>query len=548
MQTKQGGTPVGDLNLKKYFLAKNLKKDIPSGVVVFLVALPLCLGIALASGAPLFSGLLAGIVGGIVVGTISGSQLSVAGPAAGLTVIVLNSITKLGSFEAFLLCIMIAGGMQIILGLIKAGTIANYFPSSVIEGMLAAIGIILIMKQFPHAVGYDKDFEGDEDFSQMDTENTFSGILYALRKINYGAVIIAAVSLAIMVYWPKAKKLAVIPAPLLVVVVGTTLAAVFAGTGFTLLDKQYVQIPVVNNTNEFFGLFKSPNFDGIKNKEVWIVAATIAIVASLETLLSLEAVDKIDPIKRISPTNRELIAQGAGNLVSGFLGGLPMTAVIVRSSANVGAGARTKMSAIFHGFLLLVCLLAIPTLLNKIPLSCLAAILLTVGYKLARISLFKHIWHKGLNQFIPFVVTIIAVVLTDLLMGVGIGMLVGVFYILRTNMRNPYFYHISNKGGKDTINIKLAEEVSFLNKAAIQVTLTSLPKGSDVVIDGSNSRYIDPDVLEIINNYRHNAYTKGIVVQLKDIKERYDVPPLKEMVYKPDAAQRPIETVEQTIN
>ncbi|RFZ95185.1 SulP family inorganic anion transporter [Mucilaginibacter conchicola] len=548
MQTKQGGTPVGDLNLKKYFLAKNLKKDIPSGLVVFLVALPLCLGIALASGAPLFSGLLAGIVGGIVVGTLSGSQLSVAGPAAGLTVIVLNSIHKLGSFEAFLLCIMIAGAMQIILGLVKAGTIANYFPSSVIEGMLAAIGIILIMKQFPHAVGYDKDFEGDEDFSQMDTENTFSGILYALRKINYGAVVIAAVSLAIMVYWPKVKKLAVIPAPLLVVVVGTTLAAVFAGTGFALLDKQFVQIPVVNNTDEFFGLFKSPNFEGIKNKEVWIVAATIAIVASLETLLSLEAVDKIDPIKRISPTNRELIAQGAGNLVSGFLGGLPMTAVIVRSSANVGAGARTKMSAIFHGFLLLICLLAIPTLLNKIPLSCLAAILLTVGYKLARVSLFKHVWHKGLDQFIPFVVTILAVVFTDLLIGVGIGMLVGVFYILRTNMRNPYFYHISSRGGKDTITIKLAEEVSFLNKAAIQVTLTGLPTGTDVVIDGSNSRYIDPDVLEIINNYRHNAYTKGIVVQLKDIKERYDVPPLKDMVYKPETTAQPIETVEQTIN
>ena len=351
-----------------------------------------------------------------------------------------------------------------------------------------------------------------------------------------------------MIYWPKAKKLAIIPAPLLVVVVGTTLAAVFAGTGIALLNKQFVQIPVVNNTDEFFGLFKSPNFEGIKNKEVWIVAATIAIVASLETLLSLEAVDKIDPIKRISPTNRELIAQGAGNLVSGFLGGLPMTAVIVRSSANVGAGARTKMSAIFHGFLLLGCLLAIPTLLNKIPLSCLAAILLTVGYKLARISLFKHVWHKGLDQFIPFVVTILAVVFTDLLMGVGIGMLVGIFYILRTNMRNPYFYHISSRGGKDTITIKLAEEVSFLNKAAIQVTLIGLPAGTDVVIDGSNSRFIDPDVLEIINNYRHNAYTKGIVVQLKDIKDRYDVPPLKEMVYKPETAAQPTQTVEQTIN
>nr|WP_082856064.1 SulP family inorganic anion transporter [Mucilaginibacter sp. L294] len=533
MQIKQGGVSAGDLNLKKYFLAKNLKKDLPAGLVVFLVALPLCLGIALASGAPLFSGILSGIIGGIVIGTLSGSQLSVAGPAAGLTVIVLNSIASLGSFDAFLLALVLAGAFQIVFGLVKAGTIANYFPSSVIEGMLAAIGIILIMKQFPHAVGFDKDYEGDEGFSQADSSNTFSGILHALAKINYGAVIIAAVSLLLMIYWPKFKKLAVVPAPLMVVLAGVALAAVFSGTGLALLDKQYVQIPLVNSTGEFFGLFKSPDFSGIGNKQVWITAATIAIVASLETLLSLEAVDKIDPIKRISPTNRELVAQGAGNLVSGLLGGLPMTAVIVRSSANVNAGARTKMSAIFHGILLLVCLLAIPSLLNKIPLSCLAAILLTVGYKLARIGLFKHMWHKGLDQFIPFVITIVAVVFTDLLIGVGIGMLVGVFYILRTNMRNPYFYTIAPNGEKNTIRIKLAEEVSFLNKAAIQITLTSLPKGSDVVIDGSNSRYIDPDVLEIINNYKHNAYTKGIIVQLQDIKERYETPPLKDLVYKP---------------
>lgn len=533
MQIKQGGVSAGDLNLKKYFLAKNLKKDLPAGLVVFLVALPLCLGIALASGAPLFSGILSGIIGGIVIGTLSGSQLSVAGPAAGLTVIVLNSIASLGSFESFLLAVVLAGCMQIVFGLVKAGTIANYFPSSVIEGMLAAIGIILIMKQFPHAVGFDSDFEGDEGFSQIDKDNTFSGIFSALAKINYGAVIIAAVSLLLMIYWPKFKKLAVVPAPLMVVVAGVVLAMVFSGTGLALLDKQYVQIPLVNSTGEFFGLFKSPNFSGIGNKAVWITAATIAIVASLETLLSLEAVDKIDPIKRISPTNRELVAQGAGNLVSGLLGGLPMTAVIVRSSANVNAGGRTKMSAIFHGVLLLVCLLAIPSLLNKIPLSCLAAILLTVGYKLARIALFKHMWHKGLDQFVPFVITIIAVVFTDLLIGVGIGMLVGVFYILRTNLRNPYFYNIAPNGEKNTIRIKLAEEVSFLNKAAIQITLTSLPKGSDVVIDGSNSRYIDPDVLEIINNYKHNAYTKGIIVQLQDIKERYDIPPLKDLVYKP---------------
>jgi MFS superfamily sulfate permease-like transporter len=314
--------------------------------------------------------------------------------------------------------------------------------------------------------------------------------------------------------------------------VGLSLA--FKNTDLALLDKQFVHIPIVKSSAEFFSLFKTADFSAIGHKQVWISAFTIAIVASLETLLSLEAVDKIDPIKRISPTNRELVAQGIGNITSGLLGGLPMTAVIVRSSANVNAGARTKTSAVVHGLLLLISLLFIPVLINLIPLSCLAAILLMTGYKLARIALFKHMWHQGLSQFIPFVITIVAVVLTDLLIGVGIGMLVGVFYILRTNLRNPYFYQIVKNGDKKVIKIKLAEEVSFLNKAAIQITLTSLPSGTDVVIDGSNSRYIDPDVIEIIHNYKHNAYTKGIVVQLLDIKDKYDVPPLKELMYNPN--------------
>jgi MFS superfamily sulfate permease-like transporter len=531
MQFKQDETAMGSLNLKKYFLPKNLKKDLPSSIVVFLVALPLCLGIALASGAPLFSGILTGIIGGVVVGSLSGSQLSVAGPAAGLTVIVLNAINGLGSFETFLLAVLLAGVIQIALGIIKAGTIGNYFPSAVIEGMLAAIGIILIMKQFPHAVGYDADFEGDEAFRQADQNNTFSGILRALSKINYGTTIIAAVSILLLIYWPRFKKLAVVPAPLLVVLSGVILSLIFNGTDIALRDKQFVHIPIVQNAAEFFGLFKSPNFSAIGNKDVWITAATIAIVASLETLLSLEAVDKLDPIKRISPTNRELVAQGAGNIISGLLGGLPMTAVIVRSSANVNAGARTKMSAIIHGVLLLLSLLFIPVAINYIPLSCLAAILLVTGYKLARITLFKHMWHQGLSQFIPFVVTIVAVVMTDLLIGVGIGMMVGIFYILRTNMRNPYFYHIEDSENRKIIRIRLAEEVTFLNKAAIQITLTGLPKETEVIIDGSNSRYIDPDVLEIIHNYKHNAYTKGIIVQLVAIKDRYDVPKLKELIY-----------------
>lgn len=521
------------LGLKKYFLPKNLKKDLPSSIVVFLVALPLCLGIALASGAPLFAGILTGIIGGIVVSSISGSQLSVSGPAAGLTVIVLGAITALGSYETFLLAVVLAGVLQIFLGIVKAGTIANYFPSSVIEGMLAAIGIILILKQLPHAVGYDADFEGDESFFQTGDQNTFSAITMALGRINYGAVIISSLSVLIMIYWPKIKKLSAVPAPLLVVALGIVLSVVFQNTALGLKAEQLVSIPAVNSFSEFTNLFITPDFSQITNQKVWTVAFTIAVVASLETLLSLEAVDKIDPIKRVSPTNRELVAQGIGNISSGLLGGLPMTAVIVRSSANVNSGGRTKMSAIFHGFWLLLSLLFIPGVINLVPLSCLAAILLITGYKLAQLGLFKRMWRNGKDQFIPFAVTVVAVVLSDLLTGVAIGMLVGVFYILRTNLRNPYFYKIERNGDKKVIRIKLAQEVSFLNKAAIQYTLTHLPKESNVIIDGTDSRYIDRDVLEIIHNYKHNAYTKAIIVELVNIRDHYDVPRLKELIYDP---------------
>jgi SulP family sulfate permease len=520
-------------NVKKYFLPKNLKRDIPASIVVFLVALPLCLGIALASGAPLFSGLLAGIIGGFVVASVSGSQLSVSGPAAGLTVIVLTSIAKLGSFEAFLLAIIIAGIMQVILGIIKAGTIANYFPSSVIEGMLAAIGIILILKQLPHAVGYDADYQGDESFSQNGDENTFSAISHALSRINYGAVIISSLSLLLMIYWPKVKKLSAFPAALPVVIAGILLTKAFQGTSLSLSAEHLVNIPVVNSLGELGKLFTYPDFSRIGDKDIWIVAATIAIVASLESLLSLEAVDKIDPIKRVSPTNRELVAQGLGNITAGFLGGLPVTAVIVRSSANVNSGARTKMSAIFHGFWLLVALLLIPVLINQIPLSCLAAILLLTGYKLTKLALFQKMWKNGKDQFIPFIITVIAVVMIDLLKGVAIGMLVGVFYILRTNLRNPFFYKIESNGDKKLIRINLAEEVSFLNKAAIQYTFTHLPKASTIIIDGKNSRFIDYDVLEIIHNFKQNAHTKGITVKLENIRDTYEVPQLKDLLHEP---------------
>jgi SulP family sulfate permease len=527
---QQGDSIFSRFEVRKYILKKNLKKDLPSSIVVFLVALPLCLGIALASGAPLFAGLITGVVGGLVVASLSGSQLSVSGPAAGLTAIVLGAITQLGAYEIFLLAVVLAGVIQLILGLLKGGTIGNYFPSSVIEGMLAAIGLTLILKQLPHALGVDSDFFGDQSFFQSDNENTFSAIGNALSHFGLAAIVISALSIGVLLIWPKFKKLNLVPAPLVVVIIGVLIALAFQGTPYALSASHMVEIPVVNSFSEFLGLFTTPDFSQIANPKVWMVAVTIAIVASLETLLSIEAVDKIDPIKRVSPTNRELMAQGTGNIVSGLIGGLPMTSVIVRSSANVNAGGRTKMSAIFHGCWLLLSLLFIPGVINMIPLACLAAILLVTGYKLARIALFKHMYHKGWDQFIPFVVTIVAVLLTDLLKGVAIGMVFSIFYLLRTNMRNPYFYKIEEEGTKKDLRIKLAEEVSFLNKAAIQVVLNKIPKETTVVIDGSNSRYIDPDVLETIFNYKHNAYTKGIIVILENIKEQYTVPKLNNKI------------------
>ena len=507
---------------------RDLKYDLPASVVVFLVALPLCLGIAMASGAPLFAGLLTGIIGGIVVASVSGSQLSVSGPAAGLTVIVLGAIQQLGAYETFLLAVVIAGLMQLVLGIIKAGMIGNYFPSSVIIGMLAAIGITIILKQLPHAVGYDSSFFGEESFSQLDHDNTFSALQKAFGAINYGAFIICAISLAILILWPKVKKLSIVPAPLVVVIVGVVLSQAFQGTNFALDTNHLVVIPVVQSFGEFLGLFTFPDFTQIVNKDVWVVAFTIAIIASLETLLSIEAVDKIDPFKRVSPTNRELLAQGIGNMSSGMLGGIPMTSVIVRSSANVNSGGRTRQSAIFHGMWLLLAVLIIPNIINLIPLSCLAAILLHTGYKLARAALFKQMWHKGLDQFIPFIVTILAVVFTDLLTGVGIGLLVAMFYILRNNLSNAFEYDIEENEDGAKIIIDLAEEVTFLNKASIQKALYSLPKRiNEIVIDGSHSRFIDKDVIEVIKDFEQNAVSKGRTIELVGIVNKKNVPNIK---------------------
>ncbi|KGE13981.1 SulP family inorganic anion transporter [Sphingobacterium deserti] len=493
---------------------RDLKYDFPSSVVVFLVALPLCLGIAMASGAPLFAGIITGIIGGLVVAAISKSPLSVSGPAAGLTVIVLSAIERLGAYETFLLAVVIAGIMQLILGIIKAGIIGNYFPSAVILGMLAAIGITIILKQIPLAFGMTEPhaFEVEAGGGVAAFKDT------VLSSVNWGATLICLLSLATLIYWPKIKGANKIPAPLVVVLIGIGGALLFQSGAMQLTAQHYVEIPIVSSFQEFSGLFVFPDFSQILNKEVWIVAITIAIIASLETLLSIEAIDKLDPLKRSTPTNRELIAQGVGNVTSGFLGGLPMTSVIVRSSANVQAGGRTRQSAMLHGLWLLVALLAIPTAINLIPLSCLAAILLHTGYKLANPALFKQMFRKGLDQFVPFAITVVAIVFTDLLMGVGIGILVAIFYIIRANMQNAFKMETKEQNGGKIVIMTLAEEVSFLNKVPIQQMLYSLPRNVETIkIDGKHSKFIDKDVIEVLKDFELNASSKGIDIELQSI-------------------------------
>lgn len=506
----------------------NFKYDFPAGLVVFLVALPLCLGIALASGAPLFSGIIAGVMGGIVCGIVSGSPLGVSGPAAGLTVIVLSAISSLGSYEVFLVSVVLAGVLQILLGLLKAGIIGYYFPSSVIKGMLAAIGLILILKQIPHALGFDKDLIGDEEFMQSDKRNTFSEIWYALIYHSKGAILISIVSIAILLLFdrPFMKKIALfrfVPGALIVVIAGILINYLFSlfAPQFVLSGEHLVTLPVAHNANEFLGFFTAPDWSAaLSNPKVYITAGTIAIVASLETLLCVEATDKLDPEKRNTPTNRELIAQGAANIASGLIGGLPLTQVIVRSSANINSGGRTKTSAIVHGALLMLCAIFIPAVLNKIPLACLAAVLLLVGYKLSKVSLYKEMYKIGWEQFLPFLVTIGAILFTDLLKGIGIGMAFAIFYILRRNYRSSYFYHKNEVQPGETIRIRLSEEVTFLNKASIQLMLEELPENSIVELDGTNSINIDFDVLEIIHNFRlYSANEKKIQLKFINIPD-----------------------------
>lgn len=495
---------------------KSIGSDIPSSIVVFLVALPLCLGIALASNAPLFSGLIAGMVGGIVIGSLSGSQLSVSGPAAGLTAIVIAALAKLPNFESFLLAVVICGVLQIILGYIKAGVLGDFVPNSVIKGMLAAIGLILILKQLPHLVGYDSDYIGDETFFQADSENTFSSIGLAFQSITMVAVIIGVVGILFQILWEKftaGKKgfIRLIPAPLVVVVLGVVINEMFRQKGTSLADNHMVKLPIAESPTEFFSFFTNPDWSAFSNIDVWVTGLTLALVASLETLLSIEAIDDLDPYQRVTNKERELKAQGVGNIVSGLIGGLPITSVIVRSSANVNSGAKTKMSAIYHGLLLLLCVAFVPALLNRIPNAALAAVLIFIGYKLAKPALFRAFYKKGWDQFAPFVITIIAILLTDLLKGVLIGIGVGLIAVLYSNFKTAVLIvHDANK-----YLFRLRKDVSFLNKPYIKNKLEDVPENSSVLIDLSRADFVDKDIIEVIEDFMIHAPLKNILVEVK---------------------------------
>ncbi|MAZ26929.1 MAG: hypothetical protein CL868_07600 [Cytophagaceae bacterium] len=518
-----------------------LKSDFPASVVVFFVAIPLCLGIALASGAPLFSGLIAGIVGGIIVGALSGSSLGVSGPAAGLTAIVLAGITALGGYENLLVAIVLAGAIQILFGVLKAGIIGYYFPSSVIKGMLTGIGIIIILKQIPHFFGYDADPEGDWAFFQMDGENTFSELGNIVGSISPGATLIAVIGMTILILWEvvlskKGKFFKLVQGPLVAVVAGIVYYITTQGVEtWGIASDHLVAVPVPDDIDSFVAQFTFPNFSIIGTGAVWVTAFTIALVASLETLLCVEATDKLDPHKRVTPTNRELFAQGAGNIVSGMIGGLPVTQVIVRSSANIQSGGQTKMSAIIHGCLLLISVILVPNVLNLIPLSVLAAILFLVGFKLAKPALFIKMYKMGWKQFVPFIVTVAGIVFADLLIGISLGLAVGIVVILIKSYQNSHFLHIiKGENGADVVNMTLAEEVTFINKGAIIKELDKLEQDSFVEIDVRKTRYLDNDIIEIFDDFAIKAREKNINVKIISERGILDNPEDYETFFKQD--------------
>lgn len=486
-------------------------------LLVFLVALPLCLGIALGSGAPPFAGLLAGMAGGIVVGIISGSHLSVSGPAAGLTVIVAAAIVQLGNFQQFLLAVVIAGVLQILFGFIKAGKLGEYVPNNVIRGMMAAIGLILILKQIPHLIGYDHDFEGDEDFSQMDGENTFSEILQAMFKISPGAALIGLTSIAILLIWEtkffkKNRIIKFIPGTLIVVIVGILYTLLSRNSmGWGVSGEHLVSVPRVEKFSDWMLELRFPDWHAWTNIHVWTIGITIALVASLESILGIEAVDKLDPLKRNTPSNRELIAQGVGNIVSGLIGGIPVTSVVVRSTANVSAGATHKTSAILHGLWLVISVMFFPFVLNQIPLASLAAILIFVGYKLVKPSIFIDIWKQGRIQFIPFIITLVAILGIDLLKGIGVGLLVGSFFVIKRNFKKGIAIHEHD----GNYLIRFQQEVTFLNRPLLKETLAQIPNESQVLLDLSRTERMDEDILEMIADFKIRAQHKSIALEFK---------------------------------
>ena len=524
--------------------SNSVGRDLIAGLVVFLVALPLCLGIAHASGAPLISGLISGIIGGLVVGLLSGSHVSVSGPAAGLAAIVMTQIAALGSLPAFFLAVALAGGLQALFGLMKGGVLANFFPSNVIKGLLAAIGVLLILKQLPHLIGYDADYEGDMSFEQEDGKNTFTAISTALKAFLPGAVLVGFVSLLILIVWDSTGlKKTLFPGPLAAVLVGTLLSEALQRTGaaWAIEASHLVSVPVIGQGGMGWGdLVKLPDFSLLAKPSIWMAGVTLAIVASLETLLNLEATEKLDPERRPSPPNRELLAQGVGNVLAGLMGGLPMTSVIVRSSVNVNAGGRTRVSAIFHGFLLLGSVLLLPGVLNRIPLSCLAAVLVVTGWKLANPRLFRSMWQEGIQQFLPFFATVVAIVLTDLLSGVLIGLAVSIAFILKSNLLRGFRMIEETHVGGMIHRIEFSNQATFLNRAQLADTFARFKKGDHVLIDARLSDYVDGDIISMIREFtQESAPARGITVSLVGFKERY---PLEDLIQYVDVSTREVQS------
>jgi MFS superfamily sulfate permease-like transporter len=494
------------------------RSDGPAGIVVFLVALPLCLGIALGSSAPLFSGVIAGIVGGIVIGVLSGSDVSVSGPAAGLTTIVAGAIAGIGSFEGFLVAVALAGVIQLAFGALKFGIVADYVPSSVIKGMLAGIGVLIVLKQIPHALGRDVDYIGDFKFLEAGGNNTISDIAAAVASAAPGAVIVFVLSLAVLLFWDKLalriRPLALLPGPLVVVALGIGLNQFFGAAAPMLhivAREHLVDLPVPGNLGDFLSQFTFPNFAVITNRLVWTTAFTIAVVGSLESLLSLEAADRLDPYKRISSSSRELRAQGVGNIVAGLIGGLPVTSVVVRTAANVGAGVRTRLSTIVHGALLLLAVILLPAVLRRTPLASLATILIVTGFKLTKPALYRAVFAQGWSQFIPFATTVIAVVFIDLLTGVMVGFACGLFFVIRTNHHDA----ITVARDEGDYLLRFTKDASFINKNEFRRKLRELPDNAHVLIDGSRALFVDHDIREIVDDFRELAPHKNIQVELK---------------------------------